>query len=93
MYCYIRAGVRPIYSGSGSLVLRLRLARQEHGDACNDGENGEANWQVFESDHGQTFLAPEARWVGKYCDVALQYRTENPINKLYVCDVGDKLGL
>jgi len=46
-----------IFCCSGSLVLALWLARQEHGNACHDGENGEANWQVFESDHGQTFLA------------------------------------
>jgi hypothetical protein len=93
MYCDIRADVRTIYSGSGSLVPAFGLARQEHGDACDDGENGEANWQVFESDHGQTFLALEARWVGKYCDVALQYRTNAFINKLYVHDVRDKLVL
>lgn len=93
MYCDIRAGVRTIYSGSGSLVLRLRLARQEHGDACNDSEDGEANWQVFESDHGQTFLALVGAVVGQYGDVALQYRTTEFINKLYVYDVRDKLCL
>lgn len=93
MYCDIRAGVRTIYSGSGSLVLRLRLARQEHGDACNDSENGEANWQVFESDHGQTFLALVGAVVSQYSDVALQYRTTEFINKLYVYDVRDKLCL
>ena len=93
MYCDIRAGVRTIYSGSGSLVLRLRLARQEHGDACNDSEDGEANWQVFESDHGQTFLALVGAVVGQYGDVALQYRTLKPINKLYVHDVCDNFKL
>jgi len=39
----------------------LRPARQEHGDAGNNGEDSKANWQVVEDGHGQTFLAPGRR--------------------------------
>jgi hypothetical protein len=51
--------------GSAGARSVLRLARQEHGDAGDNGEDGESDGDEFENGHGGS---PD-----KHCDVAVQY--------------------
>jgi hypothetical protein len=62
----------------------LCRAWHEHGDADDDGEDGEADGEEFENGHGGSPY--------KYIDVAVQYICLQAINKLSICDAGDMSG-